>query len=89
MELAFHLHGDYHFPLNSFKISYEYSEFSVKILNFLWRAGGFAPRTAYTASNELLACLGGRPVNFRKKLKRQEGNLGKNHKNSLASGIRP
>ena len=79
---------DYHFPLYSFIISYISADFAVRILNFLWRSGGFAPpsESTYTESTELLFCLGGRPANFRKKVKMQEENLGKIHKNSLASG---
>ena len=78
---------DYHFPLNSFKISQKSSDFSVKILNFLWRSGGFAPRTHLSGKYWIIIfCLGGRPSNFRKKLKLQEENLGKIHKNWLASG---
>ena len=80
---------DYHFPLNSFKISQKSSDFAVQILNFLWRSGGFAPppEPTYPESTELSSFfLGGQPANFRKKLKMQEENLGKIHKNSLASG---
>ena len=43
MELAF----DYQFTLNEFKISWKQCDFSVKILNFLWRSGGFAPYPNY------------------------------------------
>ena len=43
------------------------------------------PEPPYTPSNELLSCLGGRPPNFRKKLKWQEENVVKNRKYSLAS----
>ena len=38
-----------------------------------------------TLSIEFLACLGGRPANFGKKIKVAEENLGKNHQNSVAS----
>ena len=55
---------DNHFSLNSFEIYKEYSDFSVKISNFLWRSGGLAPEPSYTPSKELLAYLGGRPPNF-------------------------
>ena len=49
--------------------------------------GGFDPRTPLYSEYWIInLCLGGRPANFRKKLKWQEENLGKNHKNSLASG---
>ena len=44
---------DYHYPLNPFKISLKSSDFSVKILNFLWRSGGFAPEPTYPESTEL------------------------------------
>ena len=78
---------EYHLSLNSFKISYKSSDFSVKILNFLWRSGGLAPRTHLSGKYWIIIfCLGGRPSNFRKKLQLQEENLGKIHKNSLASG---
>ena len=32
---------EYYFTLNYFKDSLEYSDFSVKILNFLWRSGEY------------------------------------------------
>ena len=60
---------DFYFTLNYFKHSQKYSDFSEKILNFLWRtggAGGFAP---YSPSNDLLACVLGADPRFLGKIK--------------------
>ena len=63
---------DYHFTLNSFKITWKSFDFSVKILNFLWRT------PLYSVYWIIRFCLEGcRPANFRIKLKWQEENLGK------------
>ena len=63
MEIAL----DYHFTLNSFKISQEKSDFSLKFLNFL-RPPNLTRH--YTASNKVLACASGAdPRILGKKLK--------------------
>ena len=78
---------DYHFPLNSFKISWKSSDFPVEILNFLWRSGASPTEPTYPESTELTSFfLGADPRILGKKLKMQEENLGKIHQNSLASG---
>ena len=79
---------DYHFPLNSFKIS-EIFRFFCKNFKFPLALGGLRPPPRTHLSGKywiIIFCLGGRPSNFRKKLKLQEENLGKIHKNWLASG---
>ena len=54
----------------------KYSDLSAKILNFLCRTeggGAFAPEPLYIPNTALLATFfGGRPANFRIKLKLQE-----------------
>ena len=64
------------------KSHWKESDFCVRILYFLRCAGASSPESLYSPSTELLAFVfGGRPSNFRKKLKLQEENLGKIHKN--------
>ena len=78
------------FTLNSFKIPQKSSDFSVKMLNFLNAREASPPSPQYAASTKLLSfVLGAYPGILGKKPKWQEEKLGKNHKNSLASGAPP
>ena len=77
---------EYQFPLNYLKHAQEYSNFSVKIIKFLWRWEGTP--SALTPSNELLAAVWGADTRILGKLidKRK---IKEKSQNSLASGFRP
>ena len=79
------------FTLNSFKIPYKSSDFSVKILNFLRRSGGFAPPRApnmLQVLNYYLLSWGPTPE-FQEKTTMAKENLGKKSQRFGVRGLRP